>query len=138
VAIAAVNQNAISHSTFIDAVDANGLRLQDSVLRDMKRSGLATAPLQILRLHTRDPLVVERSASFGPSRAIVDALVNEGSCTYSFGNFVRHSSVSGTLIRDEKGPIAFPVLINGPRVEAVRDCAGAARSTFAAAPIQHK
>jgi len=131
---ATTNQNAISHSTFIDAVDANGVRLQDSVLRDVKRSNRATEPLQILGLHTCDPLVVERSTSLGPSRAIVDARVKEGSCAYSFGNFVRHPLVSGTLVRDEKGPIAFPALINGRRVETVRDCAVAERSTLPVTP----
>lgn len=75
VAITAVSQNAISHGAFIDAVDANGVRCQVSVPRNVKRSDLASAPLRILGFSSTAPLVVEGSTSLGPSRAIVVARV---------------------------------------------------------------
>lgn len=117
VTITAVDRDTISHNTFIDAVDGNGLRRQVSVPRKVRRSDLASAPLQILGFHSTDPPVIDGSTSLGPSRAVVGALLKEGRSAFSFRNFVGQPLVSGTLVRDEQGPIAFPVLINGRRVE---------------------
>ena len=121
VTITSVEPDGVSQSAFIDAFDGKGVRRQVTVSRRVRRNDLATASLQVLGFRSSDPPIIEGTTSLGPSRAIVDALIQGRRSAYSFRNFADEPIVSGVLDRDDK-PIAFPVLINGQRVdlEAIR------------------
>lgn len=117
VTLNAVEQDAISETAHLDALDAAGVRRQASISRRVQRVDLASAPLQILGFRSTDAPLFAGSTSLGPSRAVVDALVRQGRSPYAFRNFADQPSASGTLVRAEPGRVMFPVLINGRRVE---------------------
>lgn len=117
VSLTRVDDEAISESASIDAFDASGKQRQAAIPRQVQRTDLASAPLQILGFHTDDTPVLVGTTSLGPSLAIVKALVTDGRSDYSFRNFANQPTISGTLDSEINTTFMFPVLINGQRVE---------------------
>jgi hypothetical protein len=117
VSITGFGADGISHSSFIDAEDASGVRRQASIPRKVLAADLASSHLQVLGFNTEDPLVVSGTTSLGPSIAVVRELLATGHSDYSFQNFAKREVVTGRLNRDDAVPVKFPILLNGVRVE---------------------
>ncbi len=115
VKIAAVDNQGISQSAFIDAVDESGERRQVTVPRLVLTDDLANARTQVLGFISSDPRILKGTTALGPSLLVIHDLLTKGSAAYSFRNFANRDAASGTLVLDPaKKP--FPVLIDGQRV----------------------
>lgn len=117
VSIDKVDGSGITHSASFEGVDAAGVPRTGTVRRVVSAADLATAPVQILGFHLDDPPRVNGATALGPSLGVTRDLVQKGTTTYSFRQWVGRETISGTLRRSANSPVKFPVLLNGTRVE---------------------
>jgi outer membrane protein OmpA-like peptidoglycan-associated protein len=117
VTITDVSEARFALTAFIDALDAQGVRRQVSIARQVLARDTVAAREQILGFSTDDPAVVSGTTTLGPSLSMIRELQSKGHFEYSFRNFVRQPLIKGTLFRADPVRVSFPVLINGKRVE---------------------
>jgi len=115
ITVTAKDASGIHLSAYIDAVDAQGVRRQVAIPRQVLSEDLQTSHWQVLGFLSDDPLVVKGTTSLGVSQASVKELLTSGSTAYSFQNYTSRDKVDGRLTRAER--VKFPVLLNGRRVE---------------------
>lgn len=115
VTISNVTADAVTHTAVMEGTDANGVRRRLAIPRIVTTADLEGSRVQVLGFHSSDPPNVNGTTSLGPSKGVIQSLVQSGESAYSFLNFVDQGMVSGTLRRG--APVRFPVLLNGKRVD---------------------
>jgi outer membrane protein OmpA-like peptidoglycan-associated protein len=86
------------------------------ITREILTSDLHSARLQILGLHTDDPLVIPGATALGPSLTQMRELVTGGEAEGIVRNYYGKRDNAGALKRVAPEPVLFPVLLNGQRV----------------------
>lgn len=117
VALTGADDSALTLQTRIDAQDEGGKALLVNIERRVPSADLASARLQVLGFHTKDPRTIDGSTALGPSLAVMRDLKQEGRATVSLQNFRHLSTSRGTLTRVSSGAVPFLVIVNGRRVE---------------------
>jgi outer membrane protein OmpA-like peptidoglycan-associated protein len=117
VAIRNVDPNGFLSSVRIEARNENGESLDLTIQRRVAAADLASSRLQIMGFHTDDPTAIEGTTSLGPSLGVMRDLVATGRSQYSTRNFRGLATNDGELVRATDTPVAFPILLNGERVE---------------------
>lgn len=117
VAVTGAEAGALTLQTRIDAQDESGKALLVNVERRVASADIASARLQILGFHTKDPRTIDGSTALGPSLAVMRDLQQDGRATFAVQNFRHLSTSRGTLTRVSPKAVPFPVLVNGRRVE---------------------
>jgi len=87
------------------------------VTREIRTVDVESARLQILGLHTDDPLVIPGSTVLGPSLVQMRELATRGQTEGNIRNYHGKRDNPGILQRVAPEPVLFPVLLNGQRVQ---------------------
>ena len=96
--------------------DDRGVRRWLTVQRDVLLTDLGNARLQVLGFHTDDPQVLPGATALGPSRLVMQDLLRQSSAEHVVRNYFSRRDNPGTLRLVQKGPVPFPLLVNGLRV----------------------
>ena len=115
VAVATASDEGIALVAHSDA-DAYGRPKRIVVTRRVPRTDIAAAPVQILGFSTEDATSYPGTSALGPSLAMVRELRTTGRASWGVKNFADKIASTGTLSLVERGPVPFPVLLNGRRV----------------------
>ena len=97
--------------------DRAGERNWLGVVRTVPAQDLSGARALILGFDTDDPEVLPGTTAIGPSRLVLDELGRLGRATISVRRHSFHPEAAGTIEAVGQDNVAFPVLLNGVRVE---------------------
>jgi outer membrane protein OmpA-like peptidoglycan-associated protein len=97
--------------------DRAGERNWLSVVRTVTVQDLSGARALVLGFDTDDAEVLPGTTAIGPSRLVLDDLERTGRASISVRRHASHPEAAGTLEPVGEGDVAFPILLNGVRVE---------------------
>jgi outer membrane protein OmpA-like peptidoglycan-associated protein len=117
VRIVQAGAGGVTQTASFDGRDAAGVQRRGSVTRVVSAADLANARVQVLGFLFDDPPAFAGTTALGPSLAVTRELLRNGEAAYSFRNWGRRETISGTLRRTSPRTVRFPVLLNGRRVE---------------------
>jgi outer membrane protein OmpA-like peptidoglycan-associated protein len=96
--------------------DDAGKRRWLSVTRTVLSEDLSAARTMILGFNPDDAMQFPGTTAMGPSRVALGELQRTGRTAITVRNYAARPDNTGTIERVERGPVAFPLLVNGLRI----------------------
>ena len=96
--------------------DNAGKRRWLSVTRTVLAEDLSAARTMILGFNPDDAMRFPGTTALGPSRVALGELQRTGRTATAVRNYAARPDNTGTIERVERGPVAFPLLVNGLRI----------------------